>query len=197
MKIKNKLKKLEKNKKASIGATFTGILALFIILFFSVIFILGCIALGEGDKLINMNEKIILDYKTDLIFQKAFFGFLEKRINFNNETINIIDLIDKDSPENPNKEKLEKFREFSDNFLQNNAQEYGKAWIRIYEQSREDFQYFHGETYQEFEAYYGISAPSANPCDPNWGGAILFTFPLLKNKRLVICLEPEIKPKII
>ena len=196
MKMKTKRTKKEKNytfKKASIGATLTWIIALFIIIFFFILFILGCSILGKGNKLVDMNDKIILDYKTDLIFQQSFFGFLETQINYDNQKIKIIHLVDEDLPDNQNTEKLEKFRELSNKFLQENANEYGKAWIRIYESNNKASQYFHGVKYQNSQAYYGYSAPSANPCDPNWKDAILFNFPLLKNKKIVICLEPEIK----
>jgi len=196
MKIQKKTKReKEKNipqkyKRASIGSTLTWVVALFIIIFFSILFILGCSILGKGDELIDLNNKIILDYNTNLIFQESFFGFLETKINFNDQEIKIINLVSQDLTDNQGIEKFGKFRELSEKFLEENAKEYYKSWIRIYEQDTIPFQFFFGEKYQEFEAYYGISAPAANPCHPD-KGTILFNFPLLKNKKIIICLEPK------
>lgn len=181
---KNKIR----NKKASVSATLTWIVATFIILFILILYLVAVSILDytKGGIKISREAKT----NTDLVLIENFLGFLNTPVE-NDETI--YELISKADVPEGKKERADIFEREAKKFIEENLAIGGffdlsrdRVWIRVYNSNEEIKQ-------EGFNWIYGLHEgyTSNGYCDPYMANAVLINIFVTPNKKIVICTNIE------
>lgn len=180
-----------RNKKASISATLTWMVATFIILFILILFLVAVTLLDNYRKGgIKVSEEPTKRIHLGLIEIENFLGFLNTPIE-NKETI--YELISKADIDEGKKERKDIFEREAKKFMQENLPMGGyfdlsrdRIWIRVYNSNVEIEQMGYKYIYGLHEGY-----TSNGYCDPYKSNAVLINIFVAPNKKIVICTNIE------
>lgn len=112
-----------KKSQASLLVWFVAFLAIVFIM--AVFLIISISMLGER-KISGSNKVQILRNDNNLILIEEFLNFLDKEIEFDNKRIIVKELVNSE-------EGLKVFKELSEKFIDDIAEETNGAWVRVYD----------------------------------------------------------------
>jgi len=174
------------NKKAAGATTAIWIVAMFILLFICIIFILDVLTIAakqKGGDVFNDFNEINIEQKStasDMVIQRSIENVLSEQIILEEGKISLSEAIataEEDKIANAFKENFEKtFNELLPPRLEN---DYIFWWIRVYEK---------GEAIKAYDPDKKLQA-GGQLCDPNENNFILYYF--IGEKRLVTCVQKE------
>jgi hypothetical protein len=166
------------NKKAAAAETITWIVAMFILLFLCIIFILGVLIISEKQEVGDIFSEVSVENQnlaSDLIIQRSLESALNKKITLGGETLLLSEAIATKNEEQLSNVFKESFNPLFSEMLPGNPQPW---WIRIYNK---------GEPIQQYDPNKKLQV-GGQVCNPD-KDLILSYF--LEEKRLITCIQKD------
>ena len=176
-----------RNKKGAIGATLTWIVAIFIILFILIVFLVLVAALGFFKGGIEIKSEDLGENK--LILTQNLFRFLNSPVG-NDGTV--YDLISKADAVEGQEERKEIFEQEAEKFLQESFpvgyKDYWRVWVRVYKADEEIGQYYISSISSDYEVSNFFRGESGGiSCEPDRTNTFFVSIFVAPDKKLAIC----------